>query len=331
MTVLQITPGLPPVWGPYKAKPGSRYFTAAGVTPAQAPYLDRLGICLHLVNYSNIGGTAASFHVNHFVPQGDKVSGSGSLYGTCYHGVIGGAGDVVISLDETAGPNSAGTASNARFVHLVMMMGDWTHPDERHERTIEAVAQLCADMCIGFGIPPTWCNVYNERDQTKRLAAAMTLTNPDRHKVGIFGHRDITAAYTTLTRAGLTERAAPFKNTHGDPGNFPPDRLITRVRQIIEERTDDMDRLCSIREIPADWPTHPCLTHPGFYVDHGGILEPVTTDQAAVRARQKSIKGDPTVADSVAAIDRNTLGSYRLQPGTRPHAPIAISEFLPAV
>ena len=53
--------------------------------------------------------------------------------------------------------------------------------------------------------------------------------------------------------------------------------------------------------------------------------------QAAVRARQKSIKGDPAVADSVAAIDRNTLGSYRLQPGTRPHAPIAISEFLPAV
>lgn len=251
MTVLQITPGLPPVWGPYKAKPGSRYFTAAGVTPAQAPYLDRLGICLHLVNYSNIGGTAASFHVNHFVPQGDKVSGSGSLYGTCYHGVIGGAGDVVISLDETAGPNSAGTASNARFVHLVMMMGDWTHPDERHERTIEAVAQLCADMCIGFGIPPTWCNVYNERDQTKRLAAAMTLTNPDRHKVGIFGHRDITAAYTTLTRAGLTERAAPFKNTHGDPGNFPPDRLITRVRQIIEERTDDMAQLVTTPGDPA--------------------------------------------------------------------------------
>jgi len=330
MTVLEITPGLPPVWGPYKEKVGARYFTAEHVAPWQAPYLDRLGITWHLVNYTNVGGTAAAFHRNHLVVPGDKVSGSGSLYGTCYHGIIDGYGNTVISLDETAGPNSAGTVANQRMIHMVLLMGDWTIQDERHDRTLEAAAQFAAVVLPGFGIPNRWHNVYGERDAKVRLQRALELTNDTRTKVGQFAHRDITAAYTTLMRAGMTDKAAPWKNSHGDCGSaFPSDRLITRTQQIIDERLDDMDRLCNIREIPADWPTHPCVTHPGFYVDHGGVLEPITTHQAQVRSQQKSIKGDPNVPDSVSAIGRDTLKSYRIWPNTAPHNPISLGEFGP--
>lgn len=248
--VMPLTPGLPPVWGPYKEKIGSRYFVAKGVAPAQAPYPDRLGIVLHLVNYNNVGGTAEAFHINHLAPPGDKVSGSGSLYGTCYHAIVGGAGDVVISLDETAGPNSAGTISNQRFIHVVMLMGDWSKPDHRHEATLEAVAQLCARLCVGFGIPARWHHVYEEPNPTKRLAAALELTNDDRRKVGIFAHRDITAAYATLMRAGMIAKAAPWKNSHGDTGNYFPDaRLIERVQQIIQG--DDMAQLVTTPGDPA--------------------------------------------------------------------------------
>lgn len=238
MTVLQITPGLPLVWGPYKEKIGSRYFTAEHVAPSLAPYLDRLGICWHLVNYTNVGGTAAAFHRNHLVPPGDKVSGSGSLYGTCYHGIIDGYGNTVVSLDETAGPNSAGTVANQRMIHMVLLMGDWTKQDERHERTLEAAAQFAATACVGFGIPNRWHNVYGERDAKVGLQRALELTNDTRTKVGQFAHRDITAAYQRLMQAGMTAKAAPWKNSHGDCGSaFPSDRLITRTQQIIEGDT----------------------------------------------------------------------------------------------
>lgn len=239
MTVLQITPGLPPVWGPYKEKVGARYFTAEHVAPSQAPYPDRLGICWHLVNYTNVGGTAAAFHRNHLVPPGDKISGSGSLYGTCYHGIIDGYGNTVISLDERAGPNSAGTVANQRMIHMVLLMGDWSKPDERHERTLEAAAQFAAVVLPGFGIPNRWHNVYGERDAKARLQRALELTNDTRAKVGQFAHRDITAAYQTLMAAGMTAKAAPWKNSHGDCGSaFPSARLVARTQQIIEGDTD---------------------------------------------------------------------------------------------
>lgn len=155
MTVLQITQGLPPTYGPYKVVPsGARYFMAGQVAASLAPYPDRLGLCLHLVNYQNVGGTAEAFFRNHFVPPGDKTSSSGSKYGTCYHVIIAGDGSVVVALDERAAPNSAGTVSNQRFIHIVMLMGDWSKPDHRHEATLEAVAQLCAKLCVGFGIRP---------------------------------------------------------------------------------------------------------------------------------------------------------------------------------
>lgn len=47
MTVMQITPGLPPTWGPYGEVDGARYSTAEHLSAANAPYLVRLGIELH--------------------------------------------------------------------------------------------------------------------------------------------------------------------------------------------------------------------------------------------------------------------------------------------
>lgn len=241
MTVLQVTPGLPPVYGPYKKVPaGARYYTAYGLPAEMAPYPDRLGLCWHLVNWQNVGGTAEQFHRNHFTPPGDKLSGSGSLYGVSYHGVIGGTkvGDIVVSLDETAGPNAAGTIANQRMIHMVMLMGDWTHPDERHEHTLETAAQFAANVLPGFDIPNRWHHVYDEPDPKVRLQRALELTNDDRNKIGQFAHRDITAAYQSLMRAGMTAKAAPWKNSHGDCGSaFPWQRLIDRTQQIIEGDT----------------------------------------------------------------------------------------------
>jgi len=338
VTVLEITPGLPAVWGPLNVVAnGARYATAASFpgNAALEPYADRLAVCVHLVNSSNVGGSAESFYRNHLVPSGDKPVSPGSprLYGTCYHVIISGDGSIVVALDETAAPNSAGNPANRRMIHVVLMIGDWSTRDARHTRTLETLAQFLATCAMGFGLPVEWLNVYHERNLALRVERSLLLTNTDRVKFGIVGHSDISAAYKTLNESGnptLVARAAPWKNNHGD--TLPPDvrpGLLARVNQIIEERTDDMDRLCNIREIPADWPASPCVTHPGFYVDHGGVLEPITSYQAQVRSQQKSIKGDPNVADSISAIDRNTLKSYRCWPGTVPHSPISLAEFGP--
>lgn len=191
------------------------------------------------------------------------------------------------------------------------------------------------DRSVGFCLPGRyqtrhqWLFEGESRDFIRAFAKAI-----------VWGHGRFGVPLVRVTEAdlrrnprarGYTDHVAVnnvwHQSDHGDLGSeFPWDVLAADIATIIEG--DDMPRLCNIREIPPDWPTHPCVTHPGFYVDHGGVLEPVSAVDAAVRFRQKSIKGDPAVADTVSAIDRGTLGSYRLWLATTPHAPILATEFL---
>lgn len=335
MTVLQVTSNLPPVWGPYGEVDGARFFTAPHVGAALDPYPVRTAITLHTVNGRNLTQTTAeSFHRNHLARPGDRpVVGSDPPrhWGVSYHVSVGADGSIVVGLDERAGTYSAGSTSGARFIHIVMMLGDWTVITPQHQRVLDSLAPFVASLCTGFGIPPVWCNVDAATDWHQRLSNALLVINDTRTPIGIIGHRDISAAFQTLRNhpdRRIRARAERFRNSHGDPGiAFPRTLFASMVRDVIEGA--DMSRLCNIREIPPDWPTHPCVTHPGFYIDHGGMLEPIDMIDALVRSKQKSIKGDPTDPESVSAIERNTLKSYRMMPGMVPHLPILPSELHP--
>lgn len=229
-------------------------------------------------------------------------------YGPGYPCVLGVDGDFHFAANPDDLACNHAPPFNERSIGAVMP-GTYQTDDQWKDATsiaeLLALAKLMVYSFHRWQVPIRYCDA-------RALIAGIK---------GWTGHRDINEMQRLLGKKGVSN--------HGDPGaNMPWDYVITLAHQILEG--DDMARLCNIREIPADWPAHPCVVHPGFYVDHGGVLEPVSATQAAVRALQKSIKGDPNMADSVSAIDRNTLGSYRLHPGTTPHAPIAISEFLPA-
>lgn len=307
MTVLKITPGLPPVWGPYgEVDDGARYFTAAGVGPLSDPYEQRTAITLHSVNGRNLTRTTAeSFFRNHFTKPGDRPTTTGERHwGVSYHVVVGADGSIVVALDERAGTLSAGSLANQRFVHIVLMLGNWQTITPQHELVLEAVAQFVAPLCIGFKIPPRWCAVDRATSPNvsaeERMANALLLINDTRTPIGLLGHRDITAAYQLLRNhpdARIRARAARIRNSHSDVQYFPGHRFADRVRQIIEG--DDMARLVHIYE-DTTWLPYPCTTmadvaagRADWWLLNGAECRPVSADRAAKLVAAGTARLDP--------------------------------------
>jgi hypothetical protein len=245
------------VYGPYPL-PGARYNVIR-------PQLSRDGLVVH--TYESVGDTLPLSRVRaNLATPGTRPTASGGTYGACYHCFPQhpeGEGYFEV-LDERHNPNAAGGTPNRRFLHFCL----WGRAGQTRAQwfdtgslpQLEALAAYIAAKSVEHGFPIRYlpCAGPNWGQTAEHRRNVQIVTSPG--KVGIVGHRDITACEV-------------WGGTHGDPGiNFPWDWVITRATEIRDG--DDMAKIVR--------PNHPetCQPEPHLLLVSGGTAEHVTLERA---------------------------------------------------
>lgn len=222
-----LMPITPPVFGPYgKVADGARY----SLQGAQA---SRDGVVVHTYESADTLSLARVRAV--LATPGDRPTGTaGRHYGVAYHAFPrwpeGPAGEYDEALDQRHAPNSGGTVPNRRFLHFCL----WGRASQTREQwldansfpQLQALAHYIADKSLihGFPLVHMECVGPNWGQTPAHKATVAKVIRPG--KVGLLGHRDLTACKV-------------WGGTHGDPGiHFPWDVVIDLAHQYLTGDTD---------------------------------------------------------------------------------------------
>jgi len=285
-------PITPPVYGPYgKVADGARY----SLQGAQA---SRDGVVVH--TYESAGDTLPLSRVRaNLATPGDRpTSTPGHHYGVSYHAFPrwpeGPAGEYDEALDEHAAPNSAGSTPNRRFLHFCL----WGRAAQTREQwldansypQLQALARYIADKSVIHGFPVEYVQCVGRTWGALNKANIAKVTAPG--KIGVLGHRDITACKV-------------WGGTHGDPGpDFPWDVVIDLAHQYLQG-DDDMAQLVNTPGDAAEFEVSgtnarwiPDWSALVWQWDHGLTSKKVTTIPRADLKRLHLFGPEPAAAGS---------------------------------